>query len=204
LAARYVEVIGGIDATVEKAREYAAAGDLRFAVELASHAVFVDQRHEAAVDLLEDVLTKLGYGSECATWRNNFLTGAQELRTAPAPIPVDASGLSRALTITQLFDSLAIRLDPQRAGDSTLSVRWNFTDRDETYRMELSNGVLIHFPTRRDDPADLVATLTHPQLLALLAGAGLDGIDLQGNPGALTMILSLLDDPDPAFSIVTP
>ncbi len=204
LAARYVEVIGGIDATVDKARAYADQGDLRFAAELASHAVFVDHRHEGAVGLLEDVLTKLGYGSECATWRNNFLTGAQELRAAPAPIPVDASGLTRALTITQLFDSLAIRLDPQRAGDSTLSARWHFTDHDETYRMELSNGVLIHFPTLRRDPADLVVTLTKPRLLALLGGAGHDGIDLQGDLRTLTTILSFLDDPDPAFPIVTP
>ena len=41
-AARYVQIIGGIDATVARAQEFADAGDLRFAAELASHAVFAD------------------------------------------------------------------------------------------------------------------------------------------------------------------
>ena len=78
-AARYVHVIGGVDATVARAREFADSGDLRFAAELASHAVFADPAHAGAKTLLGEVFTRLGYGSECGTWRNNFLAGAQEL-----------------------------------------------------------------------------------------------------------------------------
>ena len=48
--ARYVEVIGGIDATVAKAEQFADQGDLRFAAELASHAVFAEPNHAAAKD----------------------------------------------------------------------------------------------------------------------------------------------------------
>ncbi|HTW16492.1 MAG TPA: alkyl sulfatase dimerization domain-containing protein [Nocardioides sp.] len=204
LAARYVDVIGGVDATVEKARGYADAGDLRFAAELANHALFADPKHQGALDLQTEVFTRLGYGSECGTWRNNFLTAALELREGPVALKTDASGMAAALTITQLFDSIAIRIDAPRAWSTTASVRWHFTDHDETYRMELSNGVLVHFPTRKADPADLVLTLTKPQLLALLGGAGLDGVQLEGDPGTLSTILSFLDDPDPAFTIVTP
>lgn len=83
---------------------------------------------------------------------------------------VSAAGMAAALTITQLFDSLAMRIDGRRAWDTTASIRWHFTDTGETYRMELSNGALIHHPTRRTDPADLVITLTRPQLLAMLGG----------------------------------
>lgn len=204
LAARYVDVIGGVDATVEKARGYADAGDLRFAAELANHALFADPQHRGALDLQTEVFTRLGYGSECGTWRNNFLTAALELREGPVPLKTDASGMAAALTITQLFDSIAIRIDAQRAWSTSASVRWHFTDHDETYRMELSNGVLVHFPTRKSAPADLVLTLTKPQLLALLGGAGPDGVQLEGDPGTLSTILSFLDDPDPGFTIVTP
>ena len=49
--------IGGVDATVAKAREFADDGDLRFAAELASHAVFAEPGDQAARDLLADVLT---------------------------------------------------------------------------------------------------------------------------------------------------
>ncbi|WP_243057875.1 alkyl/aryl-sulfatase [Nocardioides sp. SR21] len=204
LAARYVDVIGGVDATVAKAREYADSGDLRFATELANHALFADPRHQGALDLQTELFTKLGYGSECGTWRNNFLTAAAELSEGPIAMKTDASGMMAALTITQLFDSVAIRIDAQKAGSTSVSVRWHFTDRDETYRMELSNGVLVHFPTQKDHAADLVVTLTKPQLLALLGGAGNDGVGFEGDPATLGTILSVLDDPDPAFNIVIP
>ena len=203
-ATRYVQAIGGIDATIAKAHEFADAGDLRFAAELASHAVFADTSSEPAKTLLAEVLTRLGYGSECATWRNNYLTGAQELGGTIAAAPVSSAGMAAALTITQLFDSLAIRIDGKRAWDTTASIHWHFTDTGESYRMELSNGALIHHPTSRTEPADLTVTLTRPQLLDMLGGAGTDGVQFDGDPKTLTAIVGLTDQPDPAFPIVTP
>jgi alkyl sulfatase BDS1-like metallo-beta-lactamase superfamily hydrolase len=70
--------------------------------------------------------------------------------------------------------------------------------------MELSNGALIHHPTRRTPEADLTLTLTHPQLLGLLASGSLAGIDATGDPGVLKTLMSLADEPDPNFAIVTP
>jgi len=202
-AKRYVDVIGGVEATVAAAKKYADAGDLRFAAELGSHAVYADPDDAAAREFLAGVHTQLGYGSECGTWRNNFLTAAAELRQPPTPSEWSPGGMAAALTITQLFDSIAIRIDGPRAWDTKASVRWHFTDSDETYRMELSNGVLIHHPTRREDPADLVVTLTKPQLLALVGGST-DGIQLDGDASVLQTILGLTDQPDPNFAIVTP
>ena len=203
VAVRYVEVIGGVDVTVAKAREYAARGDLRFAAELCSHAVFADTDHQGARDLLADVLTRMGYGAEAATWRNIFLSGALELHQPPRPVPVNAGGITEALTVTQLFDSLAIRIDGKRAWNTSASIRWHFTDAGETYRMELSNGALIHHLTTRQDPADLVVTLTREQLLALVGG-DTSGIAFDGDQKVLGTIMALTDQPDPAFAIVTP
>jgi alkyl sulfatase BDS1-like metallo-beta-lactamase superfamily hydrolase len=112
--------------------------------------------------------------------------------------------MAPALTITQLFDSLAIRIDGKRAWDVSTSIRWHFTDSGETYRMELSNGALIHYPTKREEPADLAITLTRPQLLAMLAGAGTDGVHLAGHRQVFDIIAGFTDQPDPAFAIVTP
>ncbi|MDV7135290.1 alkyl/aryl-sulfatase [Williamsia muralis] len=202
--ARYVRAIGGIDAAVARAQEFADEGDLRFAAELASHAVFAEPTHAGAKAVLTDALTRLGYGSECATWRNNYLVGASEVDGPTHPAEVSAAGMATALTITQVFDSIAIRIDGPRAWDTTASIRWCFTDVDETYRMELSNGVLIHYPTERTDPADLVVTLTKVQLLGLLAGAGTEGISMEGDAATIGTIVGLTDQPDPAFRIVTP
>ena len=92
-----------------------------FAAELASHAVFAQPDHGAARDLLAAVLERLGFGSECATWRNCYLTGAQELRAnAIEHTELSSAGLAPALTITQLFDSIAIRIDGPRAAAESL------------------------------------------------------------------------------------
>ncbi|GAC66277.1 alkyl/aryl-sulfatase [Gordonia soli] len=202
--ARYVRAMGGVEAAVARAREFADEGDLRFAAELASHIVFAQPDHPGAREVLTTTLTTLGYGSECATWRNNYLVGASEVDGRTHPAEVSAAGIAAALTITQVFDSVAIRIDGSRAWDLSTSVRWHFTDLDEVYRMELSNGVLIHYPTRRQDPADLVVTLTKPQLLALLAGGGADGVTLDGDASAIATIVGVTDEADPSFPIVTP
>jgi alkyl sulfatase BDS1-like metallo-beta-lactamase superfamily hydrolase len=203
-AERYARLAGGVDQLIARAREFLDEGDLRFAAELASHAVFADPGSDEARDVLGQALQRLGYGSENATWRNCFLMGAMELHDGITPTALAASGMARALTVTQLFDTIAIRIDGPRAAGIALSVLWHFTDSDEHYLMELSNGVLSHRPTRRTPEADLDLTLTHPQLLGLLASGSLDGIGATGDPGVLQTIMGLTDEPDPSFPVITP
>jgi alkyl sulfatase BDS1-like metallo-beta-lactamase superfamily hydrolase len=203
-AARYVEVIGGVNATVAKAKQYLDNGDLRFAAELASHAVFAAPEDSAARELLASVLERLGYGAENATWRNCYLTGAHELRTGTIePTYTDPAGLAPALTTTQLFDSVAIRINGPKAWNETLAINWRLTDENRHYRMELSNGALIHHPTDATANADVSIALTRSQLVGLLAGKT-DGVAIDGDAGVLTRLIGLLDEPDPTFAIVTP
>jgi alkyl sulfatase BDS1-like metallo-beta-lactamase superfamily hydrolase len=206
-ATRYVDVIGGQQAVLDKARSYADAGDLRFAAELLKHAVFANPDDSAAREALAGVYERLGYGSENATWRSFYLTGALELRHGPKASPLGdiGAGMAAALTIEQLFDTLAIRVDGPRAAAESLVIDWQFTDTGTGLRLTLSNGALI--PTvnpKTSVKADLTLTLTKLQLLGLLGGGGLDGIEHAGDPAALTRLLAVLDEPDPAFPIVTP
>ena len=206
-ATRYVDVIGGQQAVLDKARSYAAAGDLRFAAELLKHAVFASPDDTAAREALAGVYERLGYGSENATWRSFYLTGALELRHGPKPSPLGdiGTGMAAALTIEQLFDTLAIRVDGPRAAPESLVIDWRFTDTGTDVRLTLSNGALI--PTvnpKTEAKADLTLALTKPQLLGLLGGGGLDGIEHTGDPAVLGRLLAVLDTPDPAFPIVTP
>jgi alkyl sulfatase BDS1-like metallo-beta-lactamase superfamily hydrolase len=206
-ATRYVDVIGGQQAVLDKARSYADAGDLRFAAELLKHAVFASPDDSTAREALAGVYERLGYGSENATWRSFYLTGALELRHGPKPSPLGdlGAGMAAALTIEQLFDTLAIRVDGPSAAAESLVIDWRFTDTGTDVRLTLSNGALI--PTvnpKTDAKANLTLTLTKPQFLGLLGGSGLDGIEHTGDPAALTRLLAVLDQPDPAFPIVTP
>jgi len=203
-AERYARVAGGVDQLIARAREFLDEGDLRFAAELASHAVFADPGSADAKEVLGQALRRLGFGAENATWRNCFLMGARELRDGIKPTALAASGIARAMTVTQLFDTIAIRIDGPRAAGTGLSVLWQFTDSDERYFMQLSNGVLIHYPTRRTPQADLTVTLTHPQLLGLLASGSLDGIGTTGDQSVLATLVGLTDEPDPSFPVITP
>jgi len=205
-AARYVEAIGGVDATVARARAFADGGDLRFAAELASHAVFTEPSNEAARGVLASTLERLGFGAETATWRNCYLMGVRELREGVFPTPVTASGASvaAAMSITQLFDSVAIRIDGPKAWSERLSIEWLITDADQRYRMELSNGALIHYPTERIGDADLRLSLTRPQLIGVMTTGAMDGVGVEGDVGVLKTLLSLTEAPDPSFNVVTP
>ena len=206
-AVRYVAAIGGQEAVRDKAQSYAADGDLRFAAELLNHAVFADPDDMAAREALAAVYERLGYGAENAGWRTFYLTGALELREGAKqpPLAGTGAGLASALTVGQLFESLAVRVDGPRAATAGLVIEWNFTDAGTTIRTALSNGALIQTENPRTRArADLAVTLTKPQLLALLAGGSLDGVEHAGDPTALGTLMDLLDTPDPAFPIVTP
>lgn len=156
--------------------------------------------------MLASVYDKLGYGAENGTWRNFYLMGALELRhgAIPPSLSLASPDLIQALTVDQLFDSIAIRVNGPKAWSQALTIDWDFTDENTRHRMTLSNGALIHWAGPAPGAADLTLTLTKPQLLGLLAGHGLEGVHTAGDVGALHRLLGLLDTPDPGFAIVTP
>ncbi|SDR33555.1 alkyl/aryl-sulfatase [Thermostaphylospora chromogena] len=205
-ARRYVECMGGREGVLSFARRYIDDGDLRFAASLLNHAVFADKHDSQARALLAEVYTRLGHGAENGTWRNFYLMGALELADGVVPADLDTAPpeVTAALTAEQIFDSLAIRINGPKAWGETLAIDWHLTDLDRHHRTTLSNGALIQ---QADPPArrvDLTLTLTKQQLLGLLAGEPADGIEHEGDMNALNRLTALLDDPSPAFPIVTP
>ncbi len=207
-ATRYVAAFGGADVVVAKAQGFIDDGDLRFAAELLNHVVFADESNTTARELLAGVYESLGQGAENGTWRNFYLQGATELREGVSGIVISTAGgadMAMALTIDQLFDSVAIRINGPRAWDEHLTIDWVFTDVGHTYRLELTNGVLIQHLDPADGTTDLTVTLTKPQLIGLLAGgSGLDGIATDGDLGVVQRLLAVIEAPHPSFAIVTP
>ncbi|WP_113701035.1 alkyl/aryl-sulfatase [Nonomuraea lactucae] len=205
-AARYVSCLGGGAAVVALATDYIAADDLRFAAQLLNHAVFADEGNKEARDLLAEVYTRLGYGAENGTWRNFYLTGARELADGivPAVTATACPDLATALSVDQIFDSIAIRVHGPKAWNESLSIDWDLTDVGTRYRTTLSNGAFVHQPDPPDEPVDLTLRLTKAQLIGLLAGKGVEGVEREGSIGVLQRLVAVLDDPRPDFPIVTP
>ena len=169
--------------------------------------MFADDTNTEAKGLLADVYDTLGFGAENGTWRNFYLQGAYELRNGVQPAALNSAGAADmigALSVDQLFDAVAIRVNGPRAWEERLSIDWVFTDLDHTYRTELSNGVLIQDVDPVHGTADLSVTLTKPGLLGLLGGAGLAGLATEGDTGVLARLLGVLDPLRGEFAIVTP
>ena len=206
---RYVAAMGGIDRVVELARDAFDSGDFRWAATLLDHAIFTDQNHEGARRLYADALEQLGYGAECATWRNFFLSGATELRSGNfgTPVSTTAPTMLTQLTPEQMFDILALSVNGPRAWDLDLAVDVTFADLDVNYRLTLRNGVLV-YRKRPPEPATAAVTVTLAAKMRLLAAAMGDfdspGLDVVGDSGALQALMGVLDRPDPNFNIITP
>ncbi len=212
-ARRYVEFMGGADAVLERARASFEAGDHRWVAEVVNHVVFAEPGNRAARELQADALEQLGFGAENATWRNFFLMGAKELRegiagtpTATAPADIVAN-----LSVSQLLDAMAIRLDGPRAWDLQLRIDWVVTEPDEESAITIRNGVLRHRPGRHGADADATLVVAREALdqlvlktadLAELAQSG--KLRVEGDGAKIGELLGLLEEPDPAFPIVTP
>lgn len=208
-AQRYVAAIGGIDRVVDLAREAFDAGDYRWAATLLDHAIFTDEDHAGARQLYADTLEQLGYGAECATWRNFFLSGATELRDGNfgTPVTTTSSSMLSQLTPEQMFDIFAISINGPRAWDLDLALDVTFADLAVNYRLTLRNGVLVQ-RKRPADPSTADATVTLAAKMRLMAAAAGDfaspGLEVTGDASALQALLGVLDRPDPKFNIITP
>jgi len=213
-AIRYVEAMGGKKKALRTARKAYKDGDYRWAAEVASHLVFADDTNAEARELLAGAFEQMGYQAEGSLWRNMYLTGAEEARVEPS-----ASGMTTlsadvvsAISVAQVFDMLAVRIDPQLAEGKSVTLAFEFPDLGETRLVSLRNSVLVHEPGA-GQPAS--ATLTMPKAAFLgLIFAGQKPADLvlkgvltmSGDPAAAATLLSVLDPPaaPEPFPIVTP
>jgi linear primary-alkylsulfatase len=212
-ARRYVEFMGGSEAVLEKARACFEEGDYRWVAEVVNRVVFAEPDNAAARELQADTLEQLGYGAENASWRNFFLLGAKELRegisgTPTATAPPDV--LAR-LTVSQLLDAMAIRLNGPRAAEQHLRIDWTVTNPDEQHRITVRNGVLRHRPGSHDPAADAALVVEREALNQLLLKTAEIGelaesgrLRVEGDGVKIGELLGLLDEPDPGFAIVTP
>ncbi|EMB4115363.1 TPA: MBL fold metallo-hydrolase [Pseudomonas aeruginosa] len=210
---RYVVAMGGADAVLTSARQAFDSGDYRWAAQLLNHLVFAAPDNAVARGLQADTLEQLGYQSENATWRNIYLSGAQELRqgVAEARSRNGAPDMIRALTPSMFFDYLAVRIDAMKAAEEYLLINWRFTDLGEDYALTLRNGVLTHRKGSRHAQADINLSMTKALLdrIALketgfLKEATIGGIEIEGGRLKLLKLLGGMDEPNPQFNLVTP
>ncbi|WP_052441206.1 alkyl/aryl-sulfatase [Streptacidiphilus anmyonensis] len=216
-APRYVAAMGGPDSVLTTAGEAFAAGEYRWVSELLTHLVFAEPDNTTARRLQADALEQLGYQAECATWRNEYLMGAFELRHGVrdlGAVKLATPDVLAAMTLEMLLDYLGIRLNGPRAWDRTAAFNWTFPQPDgtrRTFAVRLRNGVLAYTPDRTLDDADASVLWDRRAFERVLFGAGdlttetADGtVRVTGDTSAMAGLFDLLDEFPFWFPIVTP
>ena len=212
---KYVELMGGAAEGLRKAKEAVGRGEYRWAAMLLSHLVFADPNDAQARELLAATYDQLGYRAESGPWRDEYLTGALELRRGvqPSTLQLAASrGLLLKTPVDRFFTAMATRVNGPKADGKTMTLNFVFTDLGETYVLTLENAVLHHHRREQPDPgADVTVRLTRDFLVRLVIGeAGLrdmvfsDDLAVDGSRVDLLAFFSLLDKADGNFPIVTP
>ncbi|WP_078085317.1 alkyl/aryl-sulfatase [Microbulbifer mangrovi] len=211
---RYVEMMGGVDALLKKAKAYYDKGEFRWVAQVVNHAVFAEPSNQAAKNLQADALEQLGYQAESGPWRNFYLTGAQELRNGVAKLPTPNTASPdtiRAMDLDLFFDYLAMRLNGPKAAGKRIVINMDFTDTGEKYKLEMVNGVLNHTPKRQGKDADATLQLSRETLnnIVLQQTTMKDAISggkvkVNGTEAKVDELMSYLDNFEFWFNIVTP
>jgi len=212
--ARYVEMMGGADAVLEKAKGYFDKGDYRFVAEVVNHLVFADPGNQAAKNLQADALEQLGYQAESGPWRNFYLSGAQELRGGVAELPTPSTATPdtlKAMSLDLLFDYMGVRLNGPKTDGKSMVLNVDFPDVGEKFVLELGNGVLNHTAGIQAENADSTITMDRSTLDAITLGqvtmqdaVAAGDVTIDGDKTKLGELFSYLDSFGFWFNIVTP
>jgi len=206
---RHVEAMGGAEAVLDAAGAALDDGDYRWVTELLNHLIFADPTNDAARQLQADAFEQLGYQAESGPWRDSYLMGAMELRTATKGINLGQRALSDELSVEMLVDLIGVRVVADRVADVEVAINWHFTDVDEHHVIGLGNSALRHRPLSADDAAHASVTTTKAVLADHLKGdldldAFVDALDIDGDADAVRTLFSALTRFTGEFGIVEP
>lgn len=211
-AQKYVEYMGGASAVLGRAHADFERGDYRWVVEALRHVVLATPGDLAAKGLLADAYEQLGYQSESASSRVEYLQAAHELRQGPVATPAPATPASRdrAMSLEQAFAAWGVRLDAQKAAGKRLSLVFAFSDLGQQWALRLQNSVLTASRRVPSSP-DATVTLTRAALDAVSLGEATPDQSLAsgqwavtGRTEAVSELLAMLDTFSSGSDVVAP
>jgi len=209
---QFVDYAGGADAVIDRASEDAQSGHLKYAAKALNHLVFAEPENQIAANALADVYTQMAYAAESGPWRNFYLTGAQELRTGIAQLPVPTSANAdtiRSVPLTMILDLMAVRLNPDTAVDGR-AINMVMTDTGETAHLFISGGALHHRmgTTDEDAPTLSLARADFDRILLkdTTMGALIQSEDavISGDPREVGAFFAQIEEPPFWFEMIRP
>lgn len=208
----YVEMMGGAEPILERARTLHESGQYRLAMEILNKLVYAEPDNREAKNLLAAVFEQLGYQYESASMRNVFLAAAQELRNGMPRIPAPrgtSPGMARAMSTLQWWDSVAIRVDSRLADGMNFTMNFLTPDNGERFVVEMSGGTLSAIEGFQAEAPDATVSIDREDLNQVIMGnATLDALlqsgqgSVAGDAGVLAQLSSVLVNFAPGFEIL--
>ena len=204
-AKKIVEYMGTPERILRMAREDFNKGEYQWVAQVTKELVYADPTNMEARGLCADALEQLGYQCESGTWRNAYLSGAQELRTIPsAPVYGNGERLANmfgAGSISMLLEYVAIATDSRQVADHDVTV--NFIIGEEQCCVVRRAGVILTYMGETRPNADATARGTKAALVACLQG-NISGLSISGSSEAVASLFASIKKPLLNFNIIEP
>ena len=117
--------------------------------------------------------------------------------------------LVNSMTTESFLDLLAIRLNPAKIGDQSMTLMLDITDTRETVRVDIENSVLVGRMGASAENPDVRLTATRGQLMGLflqqmpLQKMQAAGLKLEGDSAKLLALQSAIEIPRLDFPLIT-
>jgi alkyl sulfatase BDS1-like metallo-beta-lactamase superfamily hydrolase len=208
----YVEMMGGSERIIARARTLHDEGRYQHASEILNRLVFAEPQNRPARELLADVWEQIGYQQENPGLRNSFLNGAYELRSGISMAEATSSSspdVVRAMSTELFLNFLGIRMDPRRAEGMRFTMNLVTPDNGERFIVELSNGTLTNIQGHQAPNAELTLTVNRSALDEVMAGQTTfealitsGTARVEGDVSILGRLAALMVDFDPRFEVL--
>ena len=146
-ARNITEYMGGADAVLSRLAGDYEAGRYELVASIAHYLVFADPTNMEAREMEAAALEQLGYQAESGPARNAYLVGAQELRSAEPVqgMTMISADVMSAMSLDQLLDYLAVRLNGQRADGEDFRMNLEINDTSDRALIQVKNSVLNYW-----------------------------------------------------------
>ena len=211
IAKRTIEYMGGINNVLVQAKKDFNKGEYRWVVYILDQVLWFEPENKKARELAASAHTQLGFIAENATWRNAYLSAAQELRYG---IPDGTKNhrvlrdVLKGMSPLLLLNCLSIRLNGPKALNNEFTVNWKIKADNVVCHTELTNCVLIN-REGLDPSAEVTIELPRRILSELALGQikidklGVNEIQIRGNKKYVKKLMDMLDDFPAWFPIAT-
>lgn len=212
-AKKYIELAGGEANALKNAQDAYSKAEYRWAAEVLKYVVFNNPANVQAKDLLAKTYRQLGYSAEAATWRNFYLSGAQELQGfTPLKSTSGRLGLLIHTPTERFLEAMATNLDVENLKNENQCMNLVLTDTQENFSLRIENSVMLFDKYENDRLPTNCPTLKLTKLLYLqLITGGADASkvlvskdsEVKGNPLKIGKFFSLFKKSNNGFPIVT-